>query len=512
MLKPADEMPLSNVRFENIRINHEGQQNFMELFPQADYSSISKLWPGGPVPGRISNVYFKDIFLTGNFTGKYGQVYVYGPDDNHSVDGVTFENVVRHGQPTLRTSPEVNVGGSAYNIVFTGATTTTTTTLPDVIVTALSYASGSFTATVKNQGSTATPSGVPIGVGYFVDGVYKTWGSVLGPLAAGATVTIGTRGSSYSIPAGTHTIMAYADDVNRFAESSETNNQLSQTPSVGRSKTTTSACPTPADPNTYSASTDFSGSQGCRQWSYRDSSGASMNFDAANNRWQGSEQYLSLQNASGHPGNGPDAVRRWTAPGAGSIRITGHVFDSNRGGGDGVSVLIKKGATELWKQTIANGNTTGFNYDLTTPVAAGDTIDFIINKLTNNGWDSTGFDPTIVFSATTATTTTNIPDVIVTAFSYANGSFTSTVKNQGSAATPAGVIIGVGYFVDGQYKTAGTVSGPLAAGATVTIGTRRSSYSIPAGTHTIMAYADDVNRFAESSETNNQLSQTITVP
>lgn len=32
--------------------------------------------------------------------------------------------------------------------------------------------------------------------------------------------------------------------------------------------------------------------------------------------------------------------------------------------------------------------------------------------------------------------------------SYANGSFTATVKNQGSTATPSGVIIGVGYFVD----------------------------------------------------------------
>src|SRR5439155_16027981 len=57
--------------------------------------------------------------------------------------------------------------------------------LPDVIVTSLSYAGGVFTSTVKNQGTAATPAGIAIGVAYSVDGVYRTWGAVTGPLAAG---------------------------------------------------------------------------------------------------------------------------------------------------------------------------------------------------------------------------------------------------------------------------------------------------------------------------------------
>jgi subtilase family serine protease len=48
----------------------------------------------------------------------------------------------------------------------------------------------------------------------------------------------------------------------------------------------------------------------------------------------------------------------------------------------------------------------------------------------------------------------------------------------------------------------------LAAGGSVTIGTNGG----PKGTHTIRAHVDDNNRFAESNETNNQLSQPITVP
>ena len=111
--------------------------------------------------------------------------------------------------------------------------------LPDVVVTSLSYASGVFTSTVKNQGTVATPSGIFIGVGYSVDGVYRTWGGSSTPLAAGASVTIGTDGGPYTIPTGTHTIMAYVDDVNRFAESDETNNQLSQSITVGGAPDTT---------------------------------------------------------------------------------------------------------------------------------------------------------------------------------------------------------------------------------------------------------------------------------
>jgi subtilase family serine protease len=52
----------------------------------------------------------------------------------------------------------------------------------------------------------------------------------------------------------------------------------------------------------------------------------------------------------------------------------------------------------------------------------------------------------------------------------------------------------------------------LAAGASMTIGTNGGAYVIPNGTSTITAFVDDINRFAESDEANNKLSQTITLP
>ena len=122
--------------------------------------------------------------------------------------------------------------GALANATSTNTTDDTTISLPDVVVTQVSYANGIFTSTVKNQGNAATPEGVAVAVGYSVDGKYKTWGGVNGPLAAGASVTISTNGAPYVIPSGTHTITAYVDDVDRFEESNESNNRISQSIAV----------------------------------------------------------------------------------------------------------------------------------------------------------------------------------------------------------------------------------------------------------------------------------------
>ena len=162
-------------------------------------------------------------------------------DMNQRINSLSFSqapgglNVVSPSNPNLAPPGHyllfiLNANGvpSIAKIVQLGGSAAPGPALPDVIVTLLSYASGVFTSTVKNQGTAATPAGTDIGVAYFVDGVYRTWGGVSGPLAAGASVTIGTNGGPYIIPNGSHTITAFVDDENRFAESDETNNQLSR--------------------------------------------------------------------------------------------------------------------------------------------------------------------------------------------------------------------------------------------------------------------------------------------
>lgn len=146
---------------------------------------------------------------------------------------------------------------------------------------------------------------------------------------------------------------------------------------------------------TYQASTDFSATQGYRNWYYLGSDGVYMTFDYANSRWQGSEAYVLLWSSGGHPGEIADAVRRWVAPSAGNITITGNVRDGYDCGTDGVVVQIKKGSTILWQASIANGDMVGLNFNVATTVAAGEVIDFVINKGIDGSCDVTVFDPTI---------------------------------------------------------------------------------------------------------------------
>ena len=110
--------------------------------------------------------------------------------------------------------------------------------------------------------------------------------------------------------------------------------------------------------------------------------------------------WMWLTSAAGHPGSTADAQRRWVAPSSGTIQITGNAKDTDTGGGGGVTVSIRKGSTVLWQQAIANGNTTGFTYNVTTTVTAGQAIDFVINRGADGNFnnDSTGFDPTIALS------------------------------------------------------------------------------------------------------------------
>ncbi|TKB62394.1 MAG: hypothetical protein E8D49_01425 [Nitrospira sp.] len=89
-----------------------------------------------------------------------------------------------------------------------------------------------------------------------------------------------------------------------------------------------------------------------------------------------------------------DAVRRWVAPAAGTIQITGDTSHSASTGG--VTVSIRKGSTILWQQAL----TTSTSYNVTTAVTAGQAIDFHINRGGdgNNSSDSTSFDPTITLT------------------------------------------------------------------------------------------------------------------
>jgi hypothetical protein len=129
-----------------------------------------------------------------------------------------------------------------------------------------------------------------------------------------------------------------------------------------------------------------------------DSNGTPMTYITSQGQWRGGEQFLLLWGPAGHPGLSVDAVRQWRAPVAGSVRITGNASDANTTCGNGVIVSIRRGTQVLWQQTIENGNTTGFAYDLTTSVLAGEQLNFVINSRGDLVCDGTNFDPTVQYS------------------------------------------------------------------------------------------------------------------
>jgi hypothetical protein len=61
-------------------------------------------------------------------------------------------------------------------------------------------------------------------------------------------------------------------------------------------------------------------------------------------------------------------------------------------------VSILENASVLWNASIANGDTIGVSHDITTTVAAGDSLYFVVNKGDGNNYcDSTAWDPTITY-------------------------------------------------------------------------------------------------------------------
>jgi hypothetical protein len=130
-------------------------------------------------------------------------------------------------------------------------------------------------------------------------------------------------------------------------------------------------------------------------------------------------------------------------------------------------------------------------------------------------------------SAEVSTTPTNgLPDVVVTSVTWTpanlfNGSpavFSARVLNRGSAATPSGVSLGLGFNMDGTgtVSWASSYSSSLAPNASVILtadgGPNGFNYwSATAGPHILIATADDINRFPESLENNNSLAVPVNV-
>jgi hypothetical protein len=145
----------------------------------------------------------------------------------------------------------------------------------------------------------------------------------------------------------------------------------------------------------------------------------------------------------------------------------------------------------------------------------GDDYKIKITMMDGSDYDTSNVDFSI---------TPQLPDVIITNVSISPTAPTpgsavtvkATIKNQGLVDTPSGVFVGTGFNVDGNYlgaffvKDANGNKTNLAAGASFA-GSCTTLWTASAGTHTFLAKADDVDRFAESNEDNNTLEKSYSI-
>ena len=96
--------------------------------------------------------------------------------------------------------------------------------------------------------------------------------------------------------------------------------------------------------------------------------------------------------------------------------------------------------------------------------------------------------------------------------------FSATVSNEGNIVTPAGVIVGVAFNLDGALTNwSDTNTASLGAGQTVTVTANSgpsgsATWTATSGTHRLQAWVDDVNRLADVDRSDNKQQTVLSVP
>jgi hypothetical protein len=354
------------------------------------------------------------------------------------------------------------------------------TMLPDVVITNIwlepaAPAPGqkvTVKATIKNQGTAATPGGVVVAATFKVDGgalgaFFVRINGLDRPLAAGESYSAACE-TQWKAAAGTHTVWVMADDANRFPEANENNNVMDKSYTI-----------------------------------------ANLLSDVV---------ITNLSRDLAAPIPGQKVTFKATIQNQGTVTTPVGIE---------VAVAFKIDETYLGAFFVMNGSS--FK-----SLAAGESYPGICNVQ----WTATAGTHTVLAMADdinrfpesnegnnvkekSFTVVNALPDVVITniwlepaaPMSGQKVTVKATIKNQGTAATPSGIVVAAAFRVDewalGAFfiRTNG-LDRPLAVGESYSAACE-TQWTTTAGTHTIWVMADDVNRFPESNDNNNV--RTITV-
>lgn len=404
--------------------------------------------------------------------------YTFDPASSNIVTITFSETSARY----IRLSFTANSGATGGQLAEFEAYGTATSGSLDLVVTDISWSPASpsagnavtFSATIKNQGTGAKAAGVINGVSFLVDGTQVSWSdNNTTSIAAGASITVtangGPSGSTWAATTGSHTVTAWVDDVNRIAESNESNNQYSETLTTGGAPTqpdliVTDITYTPASP----------------------AAGNAVTFSAVV-RNQG-----TAAGTAGILAFKVDGTQVATSANSTTSIATGATLTIT--------------ATGTWTATSGTHTLDALVDNSNTTVESNESNNSYSEGLTIGGGGGT---PDLIVTDITSTPASPLTGNAVT--------FSAVVKNQGTGATPAGTIIGVSFSLDGtQISWSDNTTSSLAAGASVTVTATggpsgSATWAATTGNHTVLAWVDDVNRMSESNESNNQYSESMAV-
>lgn len=153
---------------------------------------------------------------------------------------------------------------------------------------------------------------------------------------------------------------------------------------------------TPTSQITTSAGA-YSNNQGAGNWYYQQWDGSKYsNMQYKNGHWEGASTATFIEQSRQHPDQN-DSVRKWIAPMAGMIYISGNVAKYDPNGGDGVTVSVLKNKVVIWSKQLRYNDTAGYNLTLTAGVSQGDVIYFVVNRNGDNSYDTTSWNPSIAY-------------------------------------------------------------------------------------------------------------------
>lgn len=190
--------------------------------------------------------------------------------------------------------------------------------------------------------------------------------------------------------------------------------------------------PPPPSSGDYVYQSQFSGTQGASQWSYRDTAGNLLTYNGAGTIWNGIQSYQGIWSNGFHPGTSNGTVLRWTAPEGGTATITGTAQRYDLACGDGVTFEVKyNGSTTLFSQAIGTADANAYPYNVSQAVTTGQTIDFIVTPNAGNSCDSAALNPSIAWAPTSGSAPT------VSGFSPTSGAPGTSVVISGTNFVPS---------------------------------------------------------------------------